>query len=487
MERPDHTGIPRDDEPVFTTRRLAELGSYVRAAVGRHRVLFVLVLVATTALGAFVGLSVPKQWDSHARILAQSNYEMPALANPHRTVPLAAEEPLTAVGAYVLTRDNLQRIARDAHLRESLEASRTGLFRLKDRASAWLFGPPSEQDMDDAVLHMLQKRVNVAVGDDGVIDFDASWYDPAASSQIVGMLVDAFLDKRKQDLTGSVSETVSILEGYAKDGQARVAEDLSSLRHARARWARAHNNKEPQPLMASGGKSLYGSTLEKDLAQVDAELDAKRQAITQVETMRAQRLAEVTASLKERSAVLAPGHPEIVRLRQQQKLFQGASPELSQLRSEEAALMARQRSLETRADQVLGRREADRLRTARAALEAVDPSETLDPDVAYARAKLEGSLASYEDMMRRISGARIELDTRRASFPYRYSVLVPPLAPRRPATPGMPIFAFAGLLGGLLLGLTAAVGFESSRGRLLVPWQVERELGLEVLGEVKEA
>jgi uncharacterized protein involved in exopolysaccharide biosynthesis len=85
----------------------------------------------------------------------------------------------------------------------------------------------------------------------------------------------------------------------------------------------------------------------------------------------------------------------------------------------------------------------------------------------------------------RIDSARIEQDTARAAFKYRYSVVRPASVPRKPEKPNVPVLIAAAVIAALFLGLVVGALRDFTSGRLVEPWQVERALGLQVLSKVK--
>jgi uncharacterized protein involved in exopolysaccharide biosynthesis len=93
-------------------------------------------------------------------------------------------------------------------------------------------------------------------------------------------------------------------------------------------------------------------------------------------------------------------------------------------------------------------------------------------------------MEKYDTLLDRINSARIELDTARAAFKYRYSVIRPPQLPKRPEKPKVPLVIAAGVLAAMTLAVLAAALSDLRSGRILEPWQVERALELEVLGQV---
>ena len=93
-------------------------------------------------------------------------------------------------------------------------------------------------------------------------------------------------------------------------------------------------------------------------------------------------------------------------------------------------------------------------------------------------------MEKYDSLLDRINSARIELDTARAAFKYRYSIIRPPQLPKRPTKPKIPLVVAAGVMAAMGLAVIAAALSDLRSGRILEPWQVDRALGLEVLGQV---
>ena len=77
------------------------------------------------------------------------------------------------------------------------------------------------------------------------------------------------------------------------------------------------------------------------------------------------------------------------------------------------------------------------------------------------------------------------MDTAKAAFKYRYSVIFPPQLPKAPFKPNPMTLWAAGVVAGLLFAILAAVVADLRSGRLLETWQVRRWLDLEVLAEVR--
>jgi hypothetical protein len=103
--------------------------------------------------------------------------------------------------------------------------------------------------------------------------------------------------------------------------------------------------------------------------------------------------------------------------------------------------------------------------------------QTEDSSVQYAAAKLAYAAQQYAGMRDRIRAVRLDLDTARAAFKYRYSVIVPPETPRGPIKPNALLVMGAALVSALFLALFATTAADIRGGALLESWQVQALLG----------
>ena len=103
------------------------------------------------------------------------------------------------------------------------------------------------------------------------------------------------------------------------------------------------------------------------------------------------------------------------------------------------------------------------------------------------REQVNFALTKYNSFLDRIEGARLELDSARAAFKYRYTVLVPVQQPRGPIKPKPKLVLGASVIAGLVLALLSAAFVDLRSRRLIESWQVERALKVPLLGEIREA
>jgi uncharacterized protein involved in exopolysaccharide biosynthesis len=97
------------------------------------------------------------------------------------------------------------------------------------------------------------------------------------------------------------------------------------------------------------------------------------------------------------------------------------------------------------------------------------------------------AVSSYEDLLSRIDAARIELETARAAFKYKYGVISPAELPRSAVSPRPSRVLVGGFVLAIFLSVFVAVGLDIAAGRVQERWQVSRSIGLPVLAEVPRA
>lgn len=470
-------------EPVIGIREVGDVASYVRVALRRRRRLVVVVSLVGIALVAAVLVSVPRLYTAQASILAMTDYQMPALANPHRTIPMYGDDPTLAAAPMLLSERNLEWVVEAAELERRFKASRTPLLRLKDQLHDLVLGPPTPAEEQDALVKLLRKHLGVTAGKN-VIDIYVTWYDPETTALIARLLTDRFLEQRRAREVSGITDTLAVLESHATQQKARVDDGLVTLRKLRQAREK-QTTKAVAPVFRTRRVNRIASA---ELTRVAGDLAAKQQAIAAVEATRAGRLANLRATLREKSTILAPGHPDIVELKASIQALERPSPELAQLKADAARLRLRYDQL--RRSGATGPSDTDlahrAVELARNEVAEGDPSEAQDPDIASARSQLLDALDAYDDLLGRVSAATIELDVANAAFKYRYSVTRPPKVPKKADKPNVPLVLGFGIFASVAIALGFALGLEVLGQKILLPWQLERQIRLPYLGGVEE-
>ena len=474
---------PPPPEPALGLREVGDVLAYVRVALARRRRLMFGVALGVVALTVGFLFAVPRTYSAEARILAMTDYQMPALANPHRTIPMYGDDPTRAAAPMLLSEQNLEWVVDEAQLERRFKASRTPILRLKDQLHDLILGPLTPAETKDALVKLLREHLGVSAGNN-VISIYVSWFDPETTALLARLLSDRFLEQRRSREVSGITDALQVLDSHAAQEKSRVDQGLVTLRKLR-QSRQKQEVKAEKPAVTTRRRSRSQNL---QITQLASDLSAKRQAIAAVEATREGRLAQLRATLREKSTVLTPGHPDIVALKQSILALEAPSPELQHLRAQAAQLQARydaaQRAEGTlRTDTTLAQRAVD---LARNEVAEGDPSENRDPDIASARNQLLRALDSYDNLLGRISSATIELDVANAAFKYRYSVIGRPKLPEKADKPNVPLVLVMGVLAGMLVSMGFALGLEVLGQRLLLPWQVERQLRLPYLGGVDE-
>jgi len=470
---------PRDDEDVLALRDGRLAAGFVVGAVRRHARLAAAVFAIVLAATVIAFLALPRTYHTEVRLIAQRNLVMPALGNPHRTVPVDSDAPTRLAAETVMKRENLVSVIRETRLIEEWDRTRAPILKLKDRILRPVAGAPTEEDKLESLIWLLRKKAWVSA-DEGTVTIGIDWRDATTASRIVERMQQNFLEERHASEVSSIADAISILEGHAASVRGTIESATDEVRRlpdaptqtTRLVVPRARPTPAPEP---------------NDPARASLEvlLEGKQRAIADLEEFRARRRSQLETLLAEQKKTYGPSHPDIAQTQQSLQALSGESPQIAALRQEEVELeqQIRRHGGEERA---AATRAGDR---APAVVAASSPSVLrLEPapeaPVSYPRSRLKSAIAEYEDLLGRLEGARIELDTARAAFKYRYGVISPAEVPKKPVSPVPATFLGMGLVLALALAVAAAVVADVGPGRIVEPWQVERFLGLEVLGEV---
>jgi len=457
----------RDDEDVLGLRDGALAAGFVAGALRRHARLAVAVFAAAVAVTAIAFVAMPRTYHTEVRLIAQRNLVMPALGNPRRTVPVDSDAPTRLAAETVMRRENLISVIHATRLMEEWDRTRAPILRFKDWILRPVAGPPTEEDKLESLIGVLRKKAWVSA-DEGTVTIGIDWRDAVAAKEIVERMQQNFLEERHASEVSSIADAISILEGHAADVRATIERASEEVRRAPAAPVERVSIVAAPPAPAAERN-------DPALASLDVLLDAKQRAISDLVEFRAKRRAQLETLLAEQKKTYGPAHPAIAETEQSLHALAGDSPQIAALKQEEADLIGQIRRHGG------GERAAAPV-VASSPLILRRPA-TAEAPMSYARSRLKSAIAEYEDLLGRLEGARIELDTARAAFKYRYGVISPAQVSKRPVSPRPLTFLGLGLFLALILAVAAPVLADVGRGRIVESWQVERFLGLEVLAE----
>nr|WP_225937494.1 PCP family exopolysaccharide biosynthesis protein EpsV [Myxococcus sp. RHSTA-1-4] len=478
-ERPE-TNAPAD---LIDWGLLIDAVLFVKNAVLRHWFLALVVMGAVSALAVGVSKIMPRKYRVETRMLTQRNYIISSLANPGRSIPVEADQPTRAAWEMIMKIENLRSVVQRAKLVEYWDLNRSPMSKLKEKLTGKPPAPMSDADKEEALVGMLERAMIVGVeGGSGTVSIAVEWGDPQLALNIVEAAQQNFLDMRQMGEIGAVSEAITILEKQVVEESEGIQKAIADL-NATVKRVEARIRKEEEKAGRKKPAAKPGSLINTDhmLAQMRFMIQTKRRAITDVEEFRARRLTELRNQLSEQRVIYSPQHPIITDLEQRIVALQEDSPQLVALRSELNELIneyMRNGGNPAELESGLGA-------TGMTGGALGGPTAADSPEVSVAADRVRMLVMRHQEKMRRLDQARTELEISKASMKHRFSVLAPPTFPEKPSKPKVQLILAGGVVGGVFLGIFAALALDIIRRRILEKWQVERLLRLPVLAELE--
>jgi uncharacterized protein involved in exopolysaccharide biosynthesis len=513
--QPDTAARDDDEGGGIDFDRVREIvGFFVRAPRRRPRIAtltLVVGLAVVSALAAFL----PRTYTVDIRFLAQRNVMLPALGNPGRSIPQEAGNLTHGVADTIMRRDNMVELAREVDLLERWKATRPSVLRLKDKLVAMIAGATSDEDRLRGLIAVLEQRLTVTA-DDSSVTISLDWTDRQMAFDMVSALGQNFVEARYDSEVAVINEAIEILNQRAKEQGTDVDTALAELvkleadRRAQNGTITAPPAPPPTPAPVGGGTSAASSAPRSapavanspasggdDTSDDVARLAEVRRNLNELETEQKRKVSDAERQLEDARVTLGPMHPTVVALGQKIDQLKQPSADVAALRTEERQILARVSTYSgagpgaassaapppPRAPIGGGAGGSSRPATGRSAPLAAASAQD-DPQLAVARAKLATATARYDELLRRIESAQIELDVARASFKYQYIVVRPPELPQKARKPNVALIVIGGLLSTILLAIGLAGAADLMSGRILEAWQVEQRLRLPILGEL---
>ncbi|MHB8875762.1 MAG: GumC domain-containing protein [Myxococcaceae bacterium] len=479
-------GEPAD---LFDYGALKDYLGFVLRGLRRHRLLAFITFLLSAGLALGAAMLYPKSYRVQTKILAQRNQVLAALGNPHRSMPWDTDVPTRAAQETVLRRDNLVSLVQQTDLVERWQATRQPALRVKDTLTGLVRRKMDKEDRLDAMVGLLEKRLRVAT-DPTTVTISIEFPDAQLAYQIIELAQQNFLETQHVMEASAISEAISILEVHASQAHDAIEVQLQEV--VRIRDERRKDGslavaareasvvRDPEPVKPRRTNN------DAELTQLRFLIRAKRRAIGDLEEFRSRRLTELNAQLAEQRVQYSNQHPVVLDTQQRVAAMQQPSPQVVALKRDEAELVA-EYGKKGGGDPVALAEPVAATRTPRhfeIGLTLPDPALTEDPEVSYADSQLRTAQAKYDELVMRIDAARIELDTARAAFKYRFSVLNPAQLPKAPSKPNVPVLVLLGLAVAAVLSLFVGAATDLWHGRIVEPWQVARGLRVPVLAEV---
>lgn len=432
-------------DPGDGQRRPLQPMAWLRA-MRRHWIVAGGSFALTVALAAVVLTRLPRTYHVQTQLVARRQQVLPSLARPS----LGDESPTAGAFELVHRRDNLAALLRE-----------TGVLAAESRA---VRKPGAERLSEEELLRILIKRLDAALvvtPGDGTLTLSIDWRNPKEAYELVTAAARNYLDARKLAETQPIEEAIGTLEGRAAQLRANVDTLL-----AEAQRHRPTQNRRPPPAPEESAAPA---------AQLEAAIRSKRQSIRDAEDLRRRKLTELQGKLSQEEAVYGPGYPSQISLKQEIAVLSQPAPQVVALREE---VREAETEFRRRFGRFPGKSEDP------GAADSLDFASQREPPPDSPEARFKQANLEYQAMLDRISGARIELETARAAFKYRYNVIWPAELPKKPDHPKVASLFAASVVAGLFLSLCLALGADALSGRIVERAQVEHKLRLPILGEL---
>jgi uncharacterized protein involved in exopolysaccharide biosynthesis len=498
VDQPKTSGVPQgsssdeDEGESVDWEKIAGYGRFIVGALRRRWWLAGGLAVMGVSLTYFVLWLMPRSYHVETQLLAQKQGVITGLAAGGQD----NNSPTRAAAETVLRRDNLIALLEKSEAAKNWEKGRSNASRLKDSIRRKMGGQPmSEADKMDMLVGTLESKLSVETksdwGGEGTVTIALDWSEPKMAYRLVNAAQQSFIEARHLTEISAISEAMSILLGRA----ASMRDEIDSLVKKIEAKAKERGVKrtvdgvlvERRPSGAPAGTPGITSLSDREATQqLQALWESKKAAVKDLEDMRRRRITELQTRLAELRATYAESHPAITDTTQTIETLSQESPQLAALKKEEAALRNQYLGRASRVPEgTMGEALSPRPVPRGSVRVAAEPAQTDDRETEYAKAQLRHTAEAYDKVLERIEGAHMELETVRAAFKYRYTVVKPAQMPRSPDKPKSTKILGSGIAASLGLALLAAILADLRSGRVYERWQLERALRLPVLAEIR--
>ncbi|MDB4934155.1 MAG: Chain length determinant protein [Labilithrix sp.] len=458
----------------------ARVGEAARSAKRRKGLSFVVMMIcgALTVLGA---IFAPRSYEVESRVLVQKTS---SLTGPQQQY-VSPEEMRNLAREYeeqVLARDNILAIVKQKNLVARWDDMRQPHRRLIDKINRKLGKPaPSDDEKFEALVSNIEHRMKVWV-DATTVTVKLEWSEPLAARDIVDAAVKNFLDARFQSEVGVIPARLKIQEGFV----AQAHKDLESAATELVRLQKANDpTKKINVLIPQLPQGVNDKPVPIDAdPALKAKLEGVRGQIQTASQAKQQRLAELNQQLIEKQQTLAPGHPEVIGLKQTIAATEASQPAgLAGLKAQEQEILNEMAAQQQRA-QAAAKAEARPVpRTVSVAAPAPPPeviAATAPKSVQDAQVRFDTVTATYQTLVKQLQELQVQMQEQEAQYKNRYKITHPAEVPAGPKRPVALIAIAIGLLSTIAAVLMVAALADRFSGIFFEPRDVRDRLGLPV-------
>ena len=474
---PPRQEIDGADADLFDYAKLSDYLGFVVRSVGRRWPTVVAVFGCTLTVAVLALAGLPTTYHCEVKIQAQRNLVINTLTGMGRAWDW--ELPSHAAEDLILGNDNLVSLVRRTELVRAFESSRAPLLRLKDILVLRLQGPRSDAVKEDMMIGTLEQKLSVHTTEN-TVTIGIDWPDAKTAYRLIQAAHENFLEARQYKEVSPISAAIGLLQGRSSEVRDNVHAMLERVQTLRGP-AKASAQKAKAAIRPVSPRSA----VDADLQHLRGQIRSKQQVVREMEDFRRRRIADLASKLAELKQTFNEFHPAVIDLQQTlQAQEREENPQIAQLRQELRKLEEQYQRRGGPAFESAEGQSPTQLAVAALQVGRASGDEMESPDVEQAKSDLKYELGRYSHLIETIDEVKSELEAQRAAFSYRYGVLRPASMPLSPSKPNKKLVLVAAVVFGFLLGIFAAVLRDVRSRKIFERWQVERQLGLSVVGEV---
>jgi uncharacterized protein involved in exopolysaccharide biosynthesis len=460
---------------------LALLVGYVGRAVLRRKLVAATTFFGTVVLVVLAALWMPRTYRVEARILT-NNTDLEEIVNPTR---FQSNDPMTKnVVERFLARENMLGLVVDANLEKAWDEQRGVIGEAKDAIRTALFGPIAQKDKEEALYEIAKRKVHLFLEGDIVV-CRAEWTDAKTTLTLAQVCEKRFLAMQRERELSQKRESVALLERNVESSQKDLDASYATLEKTiQGKGASVAQLKAVRQRRASAGGGGAGGASKGSLAEVERlkEIrDEKKAVIGDIERNHRATVVQASGALVKLRETLGPDHPDLKQAARVVEEESRPPPELLKLKSEVAQLEAQIDRLSSRGDPP---KERGTIVEEVVAVPEGPKDIKDDPEVERMMTNITVAEQGHWELLDRLATAKIEVQTAEAAFAYRYITVYPPLLPKKAVSPNVGGLVGAGVLAAFVLAFLLAIAADVLAMRVMETWQIERFLGLPVLGEI---
>src|SRR5438094_170581 len=280
---------------LFDWQLIGSCVSFVLHSIRRHKRFFLSIWLGIVSFSLLLIWALPKTYQVQTTLQAQRNQIMPALRNPTRATPMAAEPHTRQAAETVQRYDNLIALIQQTELIKNWRVNRAPLLRVKDAIWKVLFKPLKPEEEIEDFVYYLRNRLWVVSGD-GTVTIGIELPDPDQAYRLVNTAVENFLEARHAAEVSIISEAITILEARAEQAHQALAVSLQKLEAARDERATRFGRRSHA---RSAGETRAKAEPDEEASRLLVAVQSKRRAITELEEFRRRRMIELQSKLQE--------------------------------------------------------------------------------------------------------------------------------------------------------------------------------------------